>query len=232
MSNTKCTGCWELRVYGPPPIIHKWSCERYNRSLKSMLKKYISANGKDWDKWLPYLMFAYHEVPQASTGFSPFELLYGRQVWGPLDVLRETWEGPQEKRPVSMLSYVLQMRERMEDATKLVHKHLERVQQRHKTWYDQAAREWSFEVGQKVLLLLPTVENKLLAKWQGPYTVLRKLGPTTYEIEMPERRKPKQTFHINLLKAWRTRETPASQHMFVYAVEEEEDVVVGEFTQK
>ncbi len=35
------------------------------------------------------------EVPQASTGFSPFELLYGRQPRGVLDVLRETWEeGP------------------------------------------------------------------------------------------------------------------------------------------
>lgn len=53
--------------------------ERYNRTLKSMLKKFISSNAKDWDKWLPYLLFAYREVPQASTGFSPFELLYGRQ---------------------------------------------------------------------------------------------------------------------------------------------------------
>ena len=43
--------------------------ERYNRTLKSMLKKFVAANGKDWDQWLPYLLFAYREVPQASTGF-------------------------------------------------------------------------------------------------------------------------------------------------------------------
>ncbi|KAI3359033.1 hypothetical protein L3Q82_015435, partial [Scortum barcoo] len=35
--------------------------------------------GADWDQWLPYLPFAYREVPQASTGFSPFEVLYGHQ---------------------------------------------------------------------------------------------------------------------------------------------------------
>ncbi len=47
--------------------------ERFNKTLKSMLKRFVSETGKDWDKWLPYLLFAYQEVPQAATGFSPFE---------------------------------------------------------------------------------------------------------------------------------------------------------------
>ena len=40
---------------------------------------------------LPYVLFAYREVPQATVGFSPFELLYGREMRGPLDVLKEEW---------------------------------------------------------------------------------------------------------------------------------------------
>ena len=52
--------------------------ERFNQTLKSMLRKAAVEEGKDWDKMLPYLLFAYREVPQASTGFSPFELLY---IW-------------------------------------------------------------------------------------------------------------------------------------------------------
>ena len=59
--------------------------ERFNQTLKSMLRKAATEDGKGWDKLLPYLLFAYREVPQASTGFSPFELFYGRQVRGPLD---------------------------------------------------------------------------------------------------------------------------------------------------
>lgn len=39
--------------------------------LKSMLRKAVDKEGKDWDKLLPYLLFAYREMPQASTGFSP-----------------------------------------------------------------------------------------------------------------------------------------------------------------
>ena len=60
--------------------------ERFNGTLKAMLKKTAAEEGKDWDRLLPYLLFAYREVPQASTGFSPFELVYGRNVRGPLDI--------------------------------------------------------------------------------------------------------------------------------------------------
>ncbi len=67
--------------------------ERFNRTLKTMIQKFVHEDAKNWDKWLEPLLFAVREVPQASTGFSPFELLYGRQPCGVLDVLRETWEG-------------------------------------------------------------------------------------------------------------------------------------------
>lgn len=62
--------------------------ERFSETLKTVLRKFVSDTGADWDQWLPYLMFAYREVSQSSTGFSPFELLYLHQVCGPLDVLK------------------------------------------------------------------------------------------------------------------------------------------------
>lgn len=71
--------------------------ERFNHTLKQMLRRFVNDTGTDWDQWLPYLLFAYREVLQASSGFSPFELLYGHEVRGPLCLLRETWEGDQDK---------------------------------------------------------------------------------------------------------------------------------------
>ncbi len=41
--------------------------ERFNQTLKNMLQKFVSNTGSDCDQWLPYLLFAYREVPQAST---------------------------------------------------------------------------------------------------------------------------------------------------------------------
>ena len=63
---------------------------------------------------LQYLLFVYHEVPQATTGFSPFELLYGREVQGSLDVVREEWE-TNKKSDWSVLSHILAIRENVDD---------------------------------------------------------------------------------------------------------------------
>ena len=62
-------------------------------ALKLMLCKMCAERPKDWDKYLPALLFAIREVPQESLGVSPFELLYGRNVKGPMAVIRELWSG-------------------------------------------------------------------------------------------------------------------------------------------
>ena len=46
-------------------------------TLKQMLRRMRAECPKDWDKYLPALLFAIREVPQESMGFSQFELLYG-----------------------------------------------------------------------------------------------------------------------------------------------------------
>ena len=70
----------------------------------------------------------------------------------------------------------------MEELSSLAHDNLAQDQASQKTWYDRTARSHTFNPGQKVLLLLPSSECSLLAKWQGPFEVLRKMGPVTYEV--------------------------------------------------
>ncbi|KAI5094884.1 hypothetical protein C0J45_14959, partial [Silurus meridionalis] len=132
--------------------------EHFNKTLKSMLQKFVSETGRDWDKWLPFLLFAYREVPQASTGFSPFKLLYGWQVQGPLDFLRRNWKDPcsENNAEKGIVQYILEMRDRLENYRKLAAENLQKAQKYQKTWYDQQAHSRELRQGQKVLLLLPT----------------------------------------------------------------------------
>ncbi|XP_035993666.1 uncharacterized protein LOC118563362 [Fundulus heteroclitus] len=183
--------------------------------------KTLSRISADWDQWLPYLLFAYREVPQVSTGFSPFELLYGRQVRGPLDLLKDCWEDAKPEGE-NIAAYVINMRERLQEMASFAQDNLKAAQQHQKTWYDQKARDRVFLPGQKVLLLLPTSDNKLLTKWHGPYEITKQVSKVVYELYMPERAKKHQTFHVNLLKEFRSRQEPVHQELFVRAVKDEE----------
>ena len=81
-----------------------------------------------------YPLFAYREVQQASTWFSPFELLYRRQVCGPLDILHDSWVAS-PKMSENIVSYVLLMQE-LQD---LVKQNFQHDQESQKTWYNKNA---------------------------------------------------------------------------------------------
>ncbi len=166
-----------------------------------MLRRVAADDRRDWDKMLPYVLFGIREVPQASTGFTPFELLFGRQPRGLLDVAREAWEH-QPAAHRSTLEHVREMRERIDRVMPLVREHLTKAQQAQQRHYDRAAQPREFQPGDHVMVLVPTTACKFLATWQGPYTVTEKVGPVTYRVRQPGRRKEDQLYHINLLKRW------------------------------
>jgi len=85
-------------------------------------------------------------------------------VRGPLDVLKEAWEGSKRSER-SVVSYMLLVRERLSRMTELVQENLSRAQHQQKRWYDSNARPSEFRPGDKVLVLLPSSTNKLWAQW-------------------------------------------------------------------
>ena len=178
--------------------------EKWNGTLKSMIKRLCQDQPKQWHRLINPVLFAYREVPQESTGFSPFQLLYGRSVRGPGTILKELWTKevniPEVK---SSYEYVTELRERLEDSLKLAQEELEKSQKRYKRHYDRKAKPRRLEVGDRVLILLPTDSNKLLMQWRGPYTVESRVGANDYRVKMGSKTK---TYHVNMLKKYISRE--------------------------
>lgn len=85
--------------------------ERFNGTFKQMLRKMCQEKPSDWDRYLPAILIAYREVQQSSTGFSPFELLYGRSVKGPMGLLKGLWTGEQfQPELFSTYQYVVDLK--------------------------------------------------------------------------------------------------------------------------
>ena len=188
--------------------------ERFNGTLKAMLKKFAQERVQSWDKFLPYLLFAYREVPCESTGYSPFELLFGRTVRGPLSVIKESWLGKEIKSERNLVSHVLEIRRRLAMMQRLVQDRMKRVQGTQKRLHDVHSSTRSLKVGDKALVLLPTPGSKLEVHWQGPFKVTKVFnGGLHYEIDTGKSHKQHRVYHINLLSKWQSRDETASYIM-------------------
>ena len=60
------------------------SLERFHQTYKNMIRTYCYDTEKDWDEGVHLLLFAARESVQESLGFSPFKLVFGHTVRGPL----------------------------------------------------------------------------------------------------------------------------------------------------
>ena len=178
--------------------------ERFHSTLKVMLRTFCLEHQKDWDEGVSLLLFGVREVVQESLGFSPFELVFGHRVRGPLSLLSDQWVD--ENVEINLLDYVTKFRERLKEMWSLAKQHLVSKQGHMKTWYDKKARARVFQPGDKVLVLFPVQNNPLQARFHGPYVVRERVGDLNYVIETHDRRKPTQLCHVNMLKLYVERQ--------------------------
>ncbi|XP_064467644.1 uncharacterized protein LOC135378518 [Ornithodoros turicata] len=176
------------------------SVEKWHSVLKRVLRALTHEYKTDWESGLPGAMFALRSVPHETTGFSPAELVYGREIRSPMRLIRENWEGKESNNTV--VEYVLELLQRLQDTREIAEANTRESQERAKTYYDRNARPRLYKEGDKVLVLRPTRANKLQVHWDGPFTVLRKLSDTTYMVEFRGRKKEVRTYHTNLMKPY------------------------------
>ena len=179
----------------------KGALERFHQTLKNMIRSYYFDTEKDWDEGLHLLLFAVSESVQESLGFSPFELLFGHTVRGPLKLLKEKFLS-QEDTPLNLLQDVSDFRSKLLTACEVAESNLKKDQGKMKQNFDKNTKERSFKSGDKVLALLPVPGKPLQARSFGPYTVEKKASDFNYIISTSDRRKQKQLCHINMLKEY------------------------------
>ena len=202
--------------------------EKFNGTLKTMLRHMCAEKPKDWDRYVGPLLFAYREVRQESLGYSPFELLYGRTVRGPMSILRELLTSERVEPEVkTTYEYVVDLKERLNDTCELAQRELQKSQQKQRKYYNQKTKVRTFQTGDSVLVLLPTDSNKLLLQWQGPFKVVERVRGDDYRIQLAGRIR---TYHANMLKQYFTREQGEEMSAMIIETEDKPDDEMSLFT--
>ncbi|GFV13552.1 retrovirus-related Pol polyprotein from transposon 17.6 [Trichonephila clavipes] len=71
--------------------------ERFHRTLKRLLRVLCLDAGSEWDKHLPSILLALRTVSHESIGYTPSELVYGKNLRTPETLVMEHWMEPEEE---------------------------------------------------------------------------------------------------------------------------------------
>ena len=123
--------------------------ERLNRSLIKMVKTYVNDEHDDWDEFLPQLEFAYNTAVHATTGFTPYELMFGRMPKVPLDLILTR---PEIDFPVTIDNYAGEIKRNLKKAYEAVTRNVESRMEIARIYYNRASVAADFDIGDKVLV--------------------------------------------------------------------------------
>ena len=106
--------------------------ERFNKTCKDMLFQVIQQHSRQWHQVIPLAVWALRVMPNATTGVSPYRLVYGRLPHGPLVVLKESWTDQQDVsadlgKPVER--YMTDLRARLKKAADWAELHARHAQE-------------------------------------------------------------------------------------------------------
>ena len=155
--------------------------ERFNYTFIEALRKYTSEDNENWPKWVPFFLMAFRTRVHSTTGFTPFELMFGRKMNTFSD-----WRSNGESNAT------LELENRAREIQQLVeHDH---ASARDNIGKSQEAQRKSqntqhrvtldvLPIGTKVYVSTTGMHDKLYPKYRGPYTVVEHTPGGNYIVE-------------------------------------------------
>ena len=99
--------------------------ERFNATLQKLLSITSDWCHWDWDLMIPTALMAYRATKHTSTGTSPNQMLFGREITEPIDLV--VGLPPGESMPTDAPSYVVELRRRLEKGHEVAREALGKV---------------------------------------------------------------------------------------------------------
>ncbi len=179
--------------------------ERMNRTVIQIMRTMVEEYGDEWDECLPMVEMAMNSAKQSSTGMSPYQMVFGREMTLPVDTRLGTGL-------VSTNPAVGDLGTRLREVWDTARKQIEKSQQRQKRNADESRRKEEFKVGDQVMLsteelrLIGSKELmrsvKFLPKYIGPFRVISVRNRNAYKLELPPKFEIHPTVNISRLKRY------------------------------
>ena len=179
------------------------AAERTFSSLSRAIRSYCNVEQTNWHKQLPAIMMAFRNAESATTGYTPYELVFGRQMRTPID----TALIPSESLTKSAQEHMQELVDSLKLTHLLVKSNRLAAQARQKKHYDKTAKKPTYQLGQQVMLrkenVIPGLTKKFAPKFDGPYYITKVCPNHTFRLRRQSNHKPiRSRVHANRLKPY------------------------------
>ena len=156
---------------------------------------------------------AYRSSVHASTGHSPFELIFGHEMRIPLDVMM----GNADETESTYIKFVVDLRERLIQAHQDVREKLKVAQRRQKDAFDKGVKCTVYQPGDLVLRFSPELKpgepNKFHRQWESPYEIVERVSEVTYRVRRRDRHSRRSSdVHFNNLRLYKRAADVSREH--------------------
>ena len=136
----------------------------------------VQQHHKDWVERLPEALWAYRITWRNVMGYNPYEIVYGKQVFLPIEFQIRTFRTTVQlgldlsETQQQRLSQINELDEIRQDAVQQTYF----VQQQRAKWHNNFIKKKKFEIGDWALLFqfrFKDFKGKLTTRWLGPYEV-------------------------------------------------------------
>ena len=214
-----------------PSFVHHClgACERVHATLAARLTPFMNKDCNNWDKYLPSVVFAINNAVNSSTGYSPFEVLFGQRPKFPLANHAHSFKS----LPTDTSEYIASKANLLSVIRTNIHENLEKSQTAMIDRANQGRDMLKLTTGDYIYLddESTVAARKLRHQCAGPYVVDQIVSPHMFTLIDPEGKKqfPKP-IHLDRVKpAYVRQETPGN--FFIVTTRKEKPTYVSVMTQ-
>lgn len=116
--------------------------------------------------------------------------------------IQDCWAPPHQLSGKTPADHLGQLKERLSWARRMSTAHLVTLQAKQIQQYDQQKAPRSFQEGEWLRMHSLLFLRQGTHEREGPFTIMRVLGPVNYEVRCGPRHFRLKTLHVNYLKKW------------------------------
>jgi transposase InsO family protein len=151
--------------------------ERFNGTIKQMMRSYLKDPDEDWDEHIPMILNSYRTTPHTTTKFTPFYLMFGREQYTTSDIALDNIKPTLSKLTEKKVEQLHQIEtiQNLHTSLKQAKTHMDQSFNKNKKIYKTndphfKVNDWVLVYDEKISLFKKH-GKKISPKWIGPFRI-------------------------------------------------------------